>query len=978
MASGTSSVLSAGQPETADPASVLDRVEDLRAANDLENALGTLLRIDRSRLDETETLRCERLRQDLLHQLRRWEQASATGRAWLDLALAWDDPRSVDEVAKAAIATSRSDFARSRFGEALEVLETALALGPFDSDVRLELMLRASRALSETAEIDRSLELLEQAEELARDQPKMLVRVLREQAVAHLYRGDGLTSVELQERSIGLAEQNDLENVSVSYVNLAQAYQAIHDYAGCIETLSRMESTGLSEDGAIIRLATLGICLLELNRLDQAEDALLEAKSRASEIGDESLEGWALGELGIVATEQDNEGLALQRFDKAIEVARSTNNVRDEIVWWMNVGRLHRDRERYAQALAAYEQAERLYARAPDLEIDPNLYKHLGQSHAGLGRDDLAEPLFERALAEAKPDSDSKVRWETHRELARLYLRTDRRDQALASYTLALDAVEWMRSGLRLSQFKADFFEDKVKLYEEVMRHVLDAEAGDSNPGLALEVAERAKARAFLDGLVEIRADVARDLPAELIERERHLQQQISQAQGKLRRGVDRSDVDRDLRAAEAELESLLLRVRSEYPRFYALRNADSVRLEALRLTLRPDEALLLYFLGEVDSHAWLVRADELHHRHLGDRSLVDELVRRAYTELVDPASELVGVAALARHVLAPFEPQLRDVEQLIIVPDGPLYYFPFEVLPTSTGQWLGDLVTTSYAPSASTLVELRTNPTPTGEPALLALGDAEYGDQSGDHEPEVARSAAMNQLRHLGALPHTRREVDDLVGVFGDSSLSLTGEDANEIRFKSLDHSRFTLLHFATHGWIDPISPARSGLVLAEDSTSAEDGILQTREILGLRLEADLVTLSACRSGLGELVTGEGMVGIARSFFYAGTDSVVASLWNVNDRASADFMRFFYGALGEGKSKAASLQEARRELRESSGYEHPYYWAPWILLGRGEDGVDVPDVSQPLVGWELVTVGLLLFGLLSLVLVRIRGLEGR
>ena len=201
-----------------------------------------------------------------------------------------------------------------------------------------------------------------------------------------------------------------------------------------------------------------------------------------------------------------------------------------------------------------------------------------------------------------------------------------------------------------------------------------------------------------------------------------------------------------------------------------------------------------------------------------------------------------------------------------------------------------------------------------------------------------------------------------------------LIGEQATEGRLKQLQLADFSLVHLATHGWIDPASPSRSGLVLASDPRSPEDGILQPREILKLSLDAELVTLSACQTGLGELVTGEGMVSLARSFFYAGTDSVVASLWSVNDRASADFMELFYSALADGASKADALRQAKIQLRQRAAYEHPYYWAPYVLIGRGEGVVAFPARGLAAVSSLALITALLLVGLIvALVIARRR-----
>ena len=264
----------------------------------------------------------------------------------------------------------------------------------------------------------------------------------------------------------------------------------------------------------------------------------------------------------------------------------------------------------------------------------------------------------------------------------------------------------------------------------------------------------------------------------------------------------------------------------------------------------------------------------------------------------------------------------------------------------------------TTYVPSATTLVELRLRPTAVPEPSLLALADPV---SAGDHDQQRS-GAQLQALRDLGSLPHARAEVRQITRLFGTGqSTVLFGQAATEQQLKAepLEHS---IVHLATHGWIDASAPASSGLVLAQ--SEAEDGLLQLREILRLPLSADLVTLSACQSALGDLVTGEGMIGMARAFFYAGTDSVVATLWNVDDRASALFMEHFYRNLRGGASKAEALRRARLELRHDRRYRHAYFWAAYVLIGSGSDGVEFP----PAPWWRQATpIVLLVTGLLAL-----------
>jgi CHAT domain-containing protein len=197
-----------------------------------------------------------------------------------------------------------------------------------------------------------------------------------------------------------------------------------------------------------------------------------------------------------------------------------------------------------------------------------------------------------------------------------------------------------------------------------------------------------------------------------------------------------------------------------------------------------------------------------------------------------------------------------------------------------------------------------------------------------------------------LAPLAHARSEVLSIARLFPpDRRQVRLGGAATESGFKKEDLAQYRILHLATHGLIDDSAPGRSGLLLAPGD-GTEDGLLQGTEILNLKLDADMVVLSACGSGLGTLVRGEGLVGLSRAFFYAGTRSLVVSLWNVDDASTAEVMKAFYRRLSRGPSRgpspglsrAEALREAKRDLLRSDRplYHHPYYWAPLVLVGRG------------------------------------------
>jgi CHAT domain-containing protein len=301
---------------------------------------------------------------------------------------------------------------------------------------------------------------------------------------------------------------------------------------------------------------------------------------------------------------------------------------------------------------------------------------------------------------------------------------------------------------------------------------------------------------------------------------------------------------------------------------------------------------------------------------------------------------------------------------RLIIVPDGALYYLPFEtlitqeVLKNEEANYLIKDFEISTGPSSSVLCHLKEKRHRTGKrnETLIAFGDPYFGDGGEDalaRGEAHADSAAMDPessgkamtVRGLyeqrgfqfKRLPFSGSEVMEIGKLFssGDKTLYI-GEKAKEEVVKQTSLQSYTYVHFATHGIIDQKAPARSGIVLTLGEDSDEDGFLQVNEIFNLDLDADLVVLSACNTGLGKLRRGEGIVGLTRAFMYAGTPSVLVSLWNINDRSTADFMKIFYEQLMKGNSKARALQLAKLAMLGAArrSYQHPFYWAPFVLVG--------------------------------------------
>jgi CHAT domain-containing protein len=335
-----------------------------------------------------------------------------------------------------------------------------------------------------------------------------------------------------------------------------------------------------------------------------------------------------------------------------------------------------------------------------------------------------------------------------------------------------------------------------------------------------------------------------------------------------------------------------------------------------------------------------VVRRDAIHGYRVPGRKALDPQVRLLTALLAardDRATERLG-AQLYTSLLAPAEPALRGARRLIIVPDGVLQRLPFGLL-RSNNRWLVETHTIALAPSATILQFLRqSRPTQAKEP-LLALAVPEA--------PAGQAAIFDGGTRALGVLSHAAEEVDAarrLVGSGPDSAR--IGPEATEPVLKSPEASRYRIVHLAAHAVADEIVPRRSAVLLTP--SAQEDGLLQLSEIANLSLNADLVVLAACRSHVGRLVRGEGLLSLSRAFIHAGARAVVATAWTVSDRETAWLMRHLYDGLRDGLPADEALQRAQlRAVRSGGTHASPATWGAFLVLGEARTPILDPSGRQ-------------------------------
>lgn len=358
----------------------------------------------------------------------------------------------------------------------------------------------------------------------------------------------------------------------------------------------------------------------------------------------------------------------------------------------------------------------------------------------------------------------------------------------------------------------------------------------------------------------------------------------------------------------------------------------DPVPLKRLQQDLRQSELLIEYVLAEPHSYALAVTRTSVHSYLLPPQTQLEAETTQYRSELTKGNADLPLAQRLFNDLLGAI-PEYRTNSDLIVVPDGKLHLLPFAALANS-GQYLAASHTVSVAASGTVLDLLRHRDNGSAHPTMPYVGVAAWISKP----PPITLIASIRRAisgpdrRQLVALPESRNEVESIAADFPPPKTILLGAHATETDFKHLPLGQFEVIHLALHGYADPEFPDRSALVFAPETPPIDDGLLQVREIRKLHLNAGLVTLSACDTGVGP-VGEEGIADIENAFIEAGAQSVVSALWEVNDQATADLMIDFYRQLGRGESKAGALRQAQLDMLKSG--RPPSSWAGFELDGE-------------------------------------------
>jgi CHAT domain-containing protein/Tfp pilus assembly protein PilF len=779
-------------------------------------------------------------------------------------------------------------------------------------------------------------------------------------AVISANHGDFAASEERYRRAIALIESrspDDLElaralsglgHIEMDRGDLATAEER---YRRAMAIRQKIAPETISVAGS---LQTLGLVAEKRGDLAAAEEYYRRALEICEKLAPESpCVSESLATLGATERRKGDLVQADEYYRRALEIQERTASERPSSTLMrierarvaVERGDLALAEELYGRALSWYEER---YPGAVDMS---DILEGLGEIAFERGDLTKTEELFRRALAIREKMAPGSTRLGMSlNDLGRVHRRAGRLAMAAESFCRATEVFDQQRKKLGGSmEGRSAFGGTTAEPYRDCLAALVD----NGRPEEVFQILERGRARSFLDLLAD--RDLRSDLPPDLARERREADAEYDRTQRALERlspAVDQTEIDRllvRLRELRAHQEEIAAKIRQSSPRAAALQAPQPLDLAGARAALDPGTVLLAWSIGRERSFLFVVQpagADpglRVFPLPLGEQALrrrveaFRNLLQRAGSDrkvLLKQARELYDA------LLRPAEPRIAAARRLVISPDGPLHILPFAAL-VRNGRWLAAQKPIHSVLSATVYAELKKSRRQGSEatPAVLAaFGDPLYPPLPPGH-PSTADAevrAAVGRGLSLSSLPSTRDEVRSIASLYPEARTFL-GAEATEERAKSIGQgARF--LHFACHGLLDERFPLNSALALSipEHAKEGQDnGLLQAWEIFeSVRLDADLVTLSACDSGLGKEMGGEGLMGLTRAFQYAGARSVLASLWSVSDLSTADLMKRFYGHLRAGKSKDEALQAAQVEMIHSREYSHPYYWAAFQISG--------------------------------------------
>jgi CHAT domain-containing protein/tetratricopeptide (TPR) repeat protein len=802
-------------------------------------------------------------------------------------------------------------------------------------------------------------------------------------------------------------EANVRNSLGVIYDTWADSQSALDNYESALAIFRQLKDP---RNEAHV-LENIGMLYVEYDDPQRALQHLQSARSIRETFNEPRGLGIVLHHIGTAYMLLGQYQEALTSLDRGRKASTMANDQQFVAYTLVSMGLVHVELGENTKALDYYQQALKLQETIEDRRGQAITLDKMGQVYGRLNQPARAVENFDQALTRWQELNDRQGKALTFYGLARVERDQNKLREASAHGAEAIRIVESLRSTITSYQLRVNYFAARQDYYDldiDTRMQIAQAIGSKEDAAAALSVAERARARSFIDLLVDARAEIRADADQQLTQRSRKLEEEISalgerlirvrndsvsRARLRVRNESNQPSIKTNLRdrspsqdsaRMEAHYQELVreldeneAKIRARSPSYARVKRSETLSAQQIQHLLDADTVLLEFALGERRSYLWFVTPTEIASFQLPKRLEVEKAVSDFRKAIIafepqrndEPKAEYLARsnAALARYheagkklseiVLGQVWSKLGN-RRVVIVADGALQYVPFEALliPGPNAAPLLSQNEIIYQPSASTLALIRDRPPHQANKSVAIFADPVF-DSGDGRVPAAARrmstlgsdlGRALRDLGDDGAADSSRltrlffsaEEADAIYAVAAPgSAMKMVSFAASRAAALNPDLKSFRIVHFATHGILNDQHPELSGIVLSlvNEQGEPQNGFLQLRDVYNLSLPAKLVVLSACRTALGKQVRGEGLIGLTRGFMFAGASRVVASLWKVDDAATAELMkRFYVHMLKDNTRPAAALRQAQLELMNSGPrWKQPYYWAAFTLQGE-------------------------------------------
>ncbi|MBD2339132.1 tetratricopeptide repeat protein [Calothrix sp. FACHB-156] len=772
-------------------------------------------------------------------------------------------------------------------------------------------------------------------------------------------------------------EARTLNNIGLVYSDLGEKQKALEYYNNALLLIRAVGDRG----GEATTLNNIGTVYSDLGEKQKALEYYNNALPLIRAVGDRGGEANTLNNIGRVYDVLGEKQKALEYLNNALSLWRVVGDRGGEANTLNNIGTVYSDLGEKQKALEYYNNALPLRRAVGDKGGEATTLNNIGAVYFNLGETQKASEYANKALPLIQAVGDRGTEATTLYNLAYLERSRGNLQAARTNVEAAIKIIEELRTKIDSKDLRSSYFATQqgvYKFYIDLLMELHKKTPSQEYAALALHYSERSRARSLIELLNEANAKIIKGANPELIAQEQNLRQQID-AKDTLRRNLETSGNKNDLVTKAAiqrlsqqinnllsQYQEIQAKIRASNPEYAKLTNPDPekdiLKLPQIQQQLDKDTLLLQYSLGEERSYLWAVTPTSMQVYTLPPRQEIEKLTQRLSQDLKSPIANDATIASskkLSQIILAPVADKLPG-KRLLIVADGALQTLPFAALPDLSANKYQPLMVNHEIvnlPSASTIAFQRQQlakrqPAPK---VLAILADPVYSPTDSrvtgkpentqlGSELELERSALERAARSLkrngwDRLKYTETEAKEILKfISAGNSLQALSFDANYNLATSSALNQFRILHFATHGFVNEEQPQLSGIVLSlfDQKGKPISGYLRLADLFNQDYPAELIVLSACETGLGKNINGEGLIGLTRGLMYAGAARVAVSLWQVSDEGTSILMQEFYRQmLRENKTPAQAMRAAQKTLWESSDWRSPYYWAGFTVQGE-------------------------------------------